>query len=168
MNDVIYRRGRQSDVNNIAALIDGYAADRVMLPKTADAISLAIEDFVVATDRHGRLLGCAALREYAPSLAEVASVAVARRAHGLGIGRQLVERVEALGAARGVTQVFALTLTTGFFESMDYEVVDRARFPEKICRDCLACPRRMACDEICVAKLLDAGASLRRDRKLVA
>src|SRR5580704_5842325 len=154
MNNVIYRRGRDSDVNNIAALINGYAAERVMLPKTADAIALSIEDFVVATDRHGRLLGCAALREYAPSLAEVASVAVARTSHGLGIGRQLVERVEALGAARGITEVFALTLTTEFFESMDYTVVDRARFPEKICRDCVVCPRRTACDEICVAKSL--------------
>lgn len=168
MNDVIYRRGRRSDVGNIAALINGYAAEAIMLPKTADAISLAIDDFVIATDRHGRLLGCAALREYAPSLAEVASVAVARRAHGMGIGRALVERVEDLGAARGVTEVFALTLTTRFFEAMDYTVVDRARFPEKICRDCVICPRRLACDEICVAKSLHAGAGLRRDRKLVA
>ena len=168
MNNVIYRRGRDADVANIAALINGYAAERIMLPKTADAITLAIDDFVVATDRHGRLLGCAALREYAPSLAEVASVAVARSAHGLGIGRQLVERVESLGAARGITEVFALTLTTGFFEAMDYTVVERARYPEKICRDCVACPRRMACDEICVSKLLHAGVALRRDRKLVA
>ena len=167
VNEVIYRRGRESDVNHIAALINGYAAERIMLPKTAEAILLGLDDFIVATDRHGRLLGCAALREYAPSLAEVASVAVARRAHGLGIGRQLVERVEALGAARGITEVFALTLTTGFFESMDYAVVDRARYPEKICRDCVICPRRMACDEICVAKALHAGV-LRRDRKLVA
>jgi amino-acid N-acetyltransferase len=170
MNDVIYRRARWADVASIAALINGYAAERIMLPKTADAISLAIEDFVVATDRHGRLLGCAALREYAPSLAEVASVAVARRAQGMGIGRQLVERVEQLGAARGITEVFALTLTTGFFEGMGYAVVDRARYPEKICRDCVVCPRRMACDEICVSKMLDARAIriLRRDRKLVA
>ncbi|HTA73778.1 MAG TPA: GNAT family N-acetyltransferase [Gemmatimonadaceae bacterium] len=168
MNNVIYRRGRDSDVNNIAVLINGYAAERIMLPKTADAIALSIEDFVVATDRHGRLLGCAALREYAPSLAEVASVAVARTAHGMGIGRHLVERIEDLGAARGITEVFALTLTTGFFESMDYAVVDRARYPEKICRDCVICPRRMACDEICVSKQLHAGVALRRDRKLVA
>jgi amino-acid N-acetyltransferase len=168
VNDVIYRRGRESDVNPIAALINGYAAERIMLPKTAEAISLAIDDFIVATDRHGRLLGCAALREYAPSLAEVASVAVARTAHGLGIGRRLVERVEALGAARGVTEVFALTLTTAFFESMDYAVVERARYPEKICRDCVMCPRRMACDEICVSKPLHAGVALWRDRKLVA
>jgi amino-acid N-acetyltransferase len=170
MNDVIYRRARWADVASIAALINGYAAERIMLPKTADAIGLAIDDFIVATDRHGRLLGCAALREYAPSLAEVASVAVARRAQGMGIGRQLVERVEHLGASRGITEVFALTLTTGFFEGMGYAIVDRSRYPEKICRDCVVCPRRMACDEICVSKLLDAGAirTLRRDRKLVA
>jgi amino-acid N-acetyltransferase len=170
MIDVIYRRARWADVAAIAALINGYADERIMLPKSADAIALTIDDFVVATDRHGRLLGCAALREYAPSLAEVASVAVARAAQGLGIGRQLVERVEALGASRGVDEVFALTLTTKFFEAMGYGVVDRARFPEKICRDCVVCPRRMACDEICVAKLLDAGAvrTFRRDRKLVA
>jgi amino-acid N-acetyltransferase len=169
MIDVIYRRARWADVAGIATLINGYAAERIMLPKTAEAIGLSIDDFIVATDRHGRLLGCAALREYAPSLAEVASVAVARHAHGLGIGSQLVERVEALGAARGIEEVFALTLTTKFFEGMGYSVVDRARFPEKICRDCVVCPRRMACDEICVAKLLDAGAMrTRRDRKLVA
>jgi len=53
-------------------------------------------------------------------------------------------------------------------EALDYVVVERARYPEKICRDCVICPRRMACDEICVAKSLHAGAGLRRDRKLVA
>jgi amino-acid N-acetyltransferase len=167
MIDVIYRRAREADIAGISALINGYADERIMLPKSIEAIALAIDDFIVATDRHGRLLGCAALREYAPSLAEVASVAVARRAQGLGIGRQLVERVEALGAARGIREVFALTLTTGFFEGMGYGVVERERFPEKICRDCVICPRRFACDEVCVAKFLNA-CGARRDRKLVA
>ena len=51
MNEVIYRRGRESDVNHIAALINGYAAERIMLPKTAEAIVLGLDDFIVATDR---------------------------------------------------------------------------------------------------------------------
>ena len=159
---VIYRRARSADVAGVAALINGYAAERVMLPKTADAIALALDDFIVATDRHGRILGCAALREYAPSLAEVSSVAVARTVQGLGVGRALVGRVEALAAARGITEVFALTLSTVFFESMRYRVVDRAQFPEKICRDCVVCPRRMACDEICVAKSVDDARPIER------
>jgi hypothetical protein len=32
--------------------------------------------------------------------------------------------------------------------------VDRARYPEKIRRDCLGCMRRFACNEICFAKNL--------------
>jgi hypothetical protein len=35
-----------------------------------------------------------------------------------------------------------------------YERVDRARYPEKIRRDCLACARRFACNEICFARNL--------------
>ena len=138
----------------MAALINGYSPrERMMLPKTAESIALAIEDFTVATDRHGRLLGCAALREYSPSLAEVASVAVARDAHGAGIGATLVRRVERLAVARGVRELFALTLTTPFFNRLGYRVVDRALVPEKVQRDCAICPRRTACHEVCVYRV---------------
>jgi len=151
---VVYRAARLGDVPAMAALINGFAAERVMLPKSPESIALGIEDFVVATDRHGRLLGCAALREYSPSLAEVASVAVARAVHGAGIGTALVRRVERLAVARGVRDLFALTLTTPFFDRLGYQVVDRALFPEKVQRDCAVCPRRTACNEICVYRPL--------------
>jgi amino-acid N-acetyltransferase len=149
-----YRSARLGDVPAMAALINGYAAERVMLPKSEESLALAIDDFVVATDRRGRLLGCAALREYSPSLAEVASVAVAREAHGLGIGSGLVREVERLAAAREVGNLFALTLTSPFFNRLGYRVVDRALFPEKVQKDCAVCPRRNACNEICVYRPL--------------
>jgi amino-acid N-acetyltransferase len=140
------------DVAAIATLINGFAAERIMLPKSAESIALGIDDFVVATDRHGRVLGCAALREYSPSVAEVASVAVARGAHGRGIGSRLVQAVERLAATREIDNLFALTMTPEFFDRLGYRVVDRALFPEKIGRDCTVCPRRHACDEVCVAR----------------
>src|SRR3974377_1606340 len=65
----ILRNARLTDVPAIASLINGFASTQQMLPKSAEAIALAIDDFVVATDSHGRLLGCGALREYSPSLA---------------------------------------------------------------------------------------------------
>jgi amino-acid N-acetyltransferase len=151
---VVYRAARPGDVPAMAALINGFAEERVMLPKSPESIALGIDDFVVATDRHGRLLGCAALREYSPSLAEVASVAVVRDAHGAGIGGALVRRVERLAAARGVRELFALTLTTAFFDRLGYRVVDRALVPEKVRRDCVVCPLRTACNEICVYRPL--------------
>jgi amino-acid N-acetyltransferase len=160
MNDVIYRRARTTDVSAMADLINGFAAKRVMLPKSADSIGMALDDFIVATDRHGRLLGCGAVREYSPSLAEVGSVAVVADAHGLGLGRGLVSRVEQLAASRGITEVFALTTTPQFFGSLGYATVDRALYPEKVQRDCTACPLRHACVEICVRKsLAEVGAA---------
>jgi amino-acid N-acetyltransferase len=144
------RPARPHDITAIAALINRYAAERVMLPKTPEAIALGLEDFVVAVDAHGRLLGCGAVREYSPSVAEVASVAVDARAQGLGIGGAIVQRVEQLARARGIADLFALTTTPAFFRSLGYRVVDRTMFPEKIRRDCVACPRRTACIEVCV------------------
>jgi len=153
---ITYRRMRLTDVGDAAALINIYAAERVMLPKTPEAIALALDDFIAAVDEAGRLVGCAALREYAPSLAEVASVAVARSAQGLGIGAALVARVERLARARGIAEVFALTTTPAFFEAVGYTMVDRSLYPEKVRRDCLGCPRRTACNEFCVGKSLVA------------
>lgn len=150
------RRARAGDVAQIAALIAEYAAEGTMLAKSAEAIELALDDFVVVADARGRVQACGAVKEYSPSLAEVASVAVARSAHGRGLGRRIVSAVEHLARQRGIGEVFALTLTPGFFESVGYAVTDRARYPEKLRRDCVGCARRFACGEICVWRPLDA------------
>jgi N-acetylglutamate synthase-like GNAT family acetyltransferase len=152
---VLYRPARLADVPAITTLINEFAAERIMLPKTLESVTLGVDDFIVATDRHARVLGCAAVKEYSPSLAEVASVAVVRQAHGLGIGTELVRRVEDLASRRGVSDLFAFTATPRFFEGLGYGVVDSALFPEKASRDCAVCPRRMCCDEICVYRALD-------------
>ena len=73
---------------------------------------------------------------------------------GQGLGRAIVSAVEALARKRDIYDVFALTLQPEFFGAIGYQRVDRARYPEKIRRDCLACSRRFACTEICFAKNL--------------
>jgi N-acetylglutamate synthase-like GNAT family acetyltransferase len=146
------RAARTSDVLAIADLNNAYAAEQTLLTRTPESIEAALDDYVVAVDARGVLLACGALRTYSPSLAEVAAIAVRRDAQGRGLGRAIVEAVEALARARDVEELFALTLTPGFFDALGYEVVDRARFPEKIRRDCLGCARRTACREICVRR----------------
>ena len=114
-----------------------------MLPKSAESVLLALNDFVVATDPRGRVVGCAAVREYSPSLAEVASVAVAPEAHGLGVGGALVRRVEQLAHARGIAELFALTTTPAVLSVAGLlRRRSRTLSPEKIRRDCVGCPRR--------------------------
>src|SRR5204863_4446748 len=101
-----------------------------------------------------RIIACGALKEHSPSLGEVAAIAVASSAQGTGLGRAIVEAVEQLALKRGIPEVFALTLEPRFFEAMGYARVDRARYPEKIRRDCIGCARRFACNETCFAKPL--------------
>lgn len=150
------RMAQPSDVAAIVALVNGYASDSVMLPITAERVLLALADFVVAADVRGRVRACGALKEYSPSLAEVASLAVARDAHGSGLGRRVVAELEGLARMRGIDELFALTMTAPFFEAVGYARTERARYPEKIRRDCSSCARRFRCTEVCVSRMLRA------------
>ena len=141
-----------ADVAGIAELVNGYAAEAIMLYRSPESVQMTLHDFVVAVDPAGAVMACGALKEYSPSLAEVASVAVAREAHGMGLGTAIVAAVEQLARKRGIDELFALTLTPRFFESAGYVVGDRALYPEKIRRDCLKCPRRIRCNEYCVVR----------------
>lgn len=153
-SDVVIRRALHTEADDIARLNNYFADQALMLRRTPEMIALAIDDYVVATDGRGRIVGCGALKEYSPSIAEVAAIAVSPSAQGLGLGRRIVDAVEALARKRSVPEVFALTLEPEFFEALGYQRVDRARYPEKIRRDCIGCARRFACNETCFTKPL--------------
>ena len=152
--NVVIRKARPEDARAVADLIAGFADEALMLRRTPESIELTIDDYVVGVDARGRIVGCGALKEYSPSVAEIAAIAVSRDVHGCGVGRAIVDAVEALACKRDIYDVFALTLQPQFFAAIGYERVDRARYPEKIRRDCLGCIRRFACSEICFAKNL--------------
>lgn len=158
MLDVIVRPARAADAGAIAELIDEYAIEGTMLPRTPPEVLLAIDDYVVAADHRDRVLACGAVREYSPSLAEVSAIAVAREAHGRGLGTRIVRAVETLARRRGIAEVFALTLVPRFFEELGYRTVDRFRYPEKVRRDCAGCARRFGCAEVCMQRRLEDGA----------
>jgi N-acetylglutamate synthase-like GNAT family acetyltransferase len=152
--ELFVRRARPADAAAISRLNNTFASEGQMLKRSPEMIALAIDDYVVVQNSSGQLLACGALKEYSPSVAEVAAIAVAKEAHGKGLGRAIVSAVEALARKRGIYDVFALTLQPEFFTAIGYERVDRARYPEKIRRDCLGCARRFACNEICFARNL--------------
>ena len=156
--DVVIRRARAEDAEAIARLIAVFADEALMLKRTPEMVSLAIDDYVVGINRQGEIVACGALKEYSPSVAEIAAIAVSRTVHGCGVGKAIVRAVEALAIKRGIYDVFALTLQPAFFGAIGYQRVDRARYPEKIRRDCLSCVRRFACNEFCFAKNLQLGA----------
>jgi amino-acid N-acetyltransferase len=128
------RRATRADASQILELVSQYAAQGLMLERTLEQIASRIDNYVVAADASGRVVACAALEEYCPSLAEVSSVAVAPAHHGKGLGTQVVRGVERLARARDIEELFALSLTDNFFVSLGYKPTTIARYPEKLAR----------------------------------
>ncbi len=136
------RRAHATDAAQIATLVSEWAAEGLLLPRSLAAIAARLDDYVVAVDAAGRVVACAAVCEYAPSLAEIVSVAVSRTAHGGGLGARIVAAAERLARVRGHTEVFAHTRNPEFFTAIGYECVDRGLFPEKRGRPQCTCVRR--------------------------
>ena len=128
------RRAIRADADQILELVTPYAAQGLMLPRTFDQIAARIDNYVVAMEGPGRVVACAALEEYSPSLAEVSSVAVAPAHQGKGLGSQVVLGVERLARARDIDELFALSLTDEFFLSLSYKPTTISRYPEKLAR----------------------------------
>jgi amino-acid N-acetyltransferase len=129
----LVRPATRADVDQIWELVACYTAQGLMLPRTHEQVAMNIDNYVVATSG-GRVVACAALEEYSPSLAEISSVAVASSEHGNGLGTDVVMGVERLARARDITEVFALSLSDRFFLSMGYEATSISRYPEKLAR----------------------------------
>jgi amino-acid N-acetyltransferase len=70
------------DAPAIRALIDQYVASGTLLPRSETFIASHCHNFLVA-DARG-VVGCVHLDEYSPSLAELRSLAVARRRRAPG------------------------------------------------------------------------------------
>jgi amino-acid N-acetyltransferase len=127
------RRATVADVGQICELVAQFSAQGLMLPRTVEQIAAKIDSYVVATDA-GRVVACAALEEYSPSLAEVSSVAVAPSHHGQGLGTQVVLGIERLARARNIDELFALSLSASFFAGLSYAPTSISRYPEKLVR----------------------------------
>ncbi|MGD0579720.1 MAG: N-acetyltransferase [Bryobacteraceae bacterium] len=158
-NGRILRKARMSDIPRMIALINGFARDGSMLPRTEFELSEGIRDFTILLD-DGVIAGCAGLHFYGPTIAEVRSLAVDPACQGSGAGQALMEALEREAREYDLDIVFAFTYAPGFFAKMGYHEVERGELPLKAWKDCLRCPKFQACDETAVVKLLKPEASL--------
>ena len=115
------RRATTADAAAIVARIELNVPSGELLPRSADFVQLHADHFLVATEREGRVIGCVHLDEYAPSLAEVRSLAVVPEAQGLGAGAGLGDALERLARVRGYATVFAVSNSGEFFRRLGYE-----------------------------------------------
>ncbi len=150
---VAVRKATMRDISAVLSLINGYAANGIMLPRTEFEMSENIRDFSVAYDGD-TLVGCGALHFYTPTTAEVRSLAVLPDVKQHGVGRAVVESLEQEARANGLEAIFAFTYVPQFFGRLGFAEIERGELPLKAWKDCLRCPKFQNCDEIAVLKRL--------------
>jgi amino-acid N-acetyltransferase len=151
LSQLALRKASMADIQALLHLINGYAAKGVMLPRTEFEISENIRDFTLAFSGD-TLAGCGALHFYSPVSGEIRSLAVAPEVKSRGIGRAIVEALEAEGKQFGLQSIFAFTYVEKFFRKLGFAEVERGELPLKAWKDCLRCPKFQCCDEIAMVK----------------
>ena len=149
----ITRDATINDVDNIYELMDCYASDGILLPRTKTDIVDNLMKFSVI-EIQGKTVACAALEIFNKNLCEVRSLVVASEMKHFGYGRILVEVLIDKALSMGLTRIMALTYVPGFFHRIGFHTVNKEIFPEKVWGVCAKCSRFNDCDEIAVLKEL--------------
>ena len=140
------RKAKPSDVPAIKELVNHYAAEGFLLPRSLSDIYENIRNYWVAEEK-GRLFACVSLQVCWEDMAEIRSLAVAKSAQRQGWGRALVERGLAEAGELGLKRVFTLTFLPEFFEKLGFVGIEKEKLPQKIWKDCLACQHFPDCKE---------------------
>ena len=120
---LIIRQARTSDIKDIRAIIDEYAASRRLLTKETVTLYESVQEFTVA-ESAGKIVGCGAVHVLWEDLAEVRSVAVDAGVRGQGVGHSILEVLIKRAAEIGVKRIFCLTFETEFFGRHGFKEIE--------------------------------------------
>ncbi len=122
----------QCDVDDIVAVLRANQADPSLFRRSPANVQMRLSDFLVARDSSDRMVGCAALHQYAAHLAEILSVAVQPAAQGRGIGRLLVEASLARAGQANISRVWLATLKPSYFAHFGFRPISRWELPVSV------------------------------------
>jgi amino-acid N-acetyltransferase len=140
------RKARISDVPAMQTLINAYADEGQMLPRSRNELYENLRDFSLFEEK-GVIAGVCALHISWEGIAEIRSLAVRKDSGRKGLGAALVRHCLAEAADLGAEKVFVLTYQSGFFRKLGFTDVDKKELPHKIWTDCLNCVKFPNCDE---------------------
>ncbi len=145
------RKAKLTDAEPMLALINGYAEQGFMLPRSRNMLYESIREFLLA-EEEGEIIGVASLHILWSDLAEIRALAVASAAQGQGLGQLLVQTLIEEALDLGCERVFALTYQPGFFERCGFQLAEKEEMPHKVWKECINCVKFPNCDEIAVIK----------------
>jgi amino-acid N-acetyltransferase len=154
------RRARLADVAQMMPLLNEYARQAEILPRTEADVYQSIRDWVVA-DAGRQIVAMGSLVILWHDLAEIRSLVIDPAFQGQGLGRQVVIQLMIEAQALALPRVFALTRKPGFFLKLGFQMTRMEDLPRKVQKDCVFCPKFNACDEVAVIMPLTQGLDIK-------
>jgi amino-acid N-acetyltransferase len=143
------RKADITDINKIKDLVNPFAENNEMLPRTVFDIIASLRDFVVVIN-NDEIIGCGALNITWIDIAEIRSLAIKKEYQRKGIGSYIVKYLLKEAKQLKIKKVFALTYKPDFFKTFGFKFIDKEKLPKKVWTDCIKCPKFPDCDEIAV------------------
>lgn len=119
-------RATTADIRAIAELIEPLVEKRVLLGKDLVVLFESVQEFFVARDPEGRVIGCGALHVFWEDLGEVRTLTVSPENTRRGIGHALLVALEEEAIRLGLKRLFCLTFEESFFLRHEFEHHDDA------------------------------------------
>ena len=123
MNTFTVRSAKTTDVPAIRNLVRPLAEERILLDKEAVTYYESIQEFVVAEDADGNVVGCGGLHVIWEDIAEIRTLATSADLRGKGVGHVLLKALLQRARQVGVHRVFCLTFEVKFFERQGFSVM---------------------------------------------
>jgi len=117
------RAARSADIRAIRDLLEPYVQRRILLGKDLVVLYESVQQFVVAEDATGSLIGCGALHVMWEDLGEVRTLIVSDQWLHHGVGREIVDSLEANARRLGLSRLFCLTFEVEFFTRRGFTAI---------------------------------------------
>jgi amino-acid N-acetyltransferase len=148
---LIIRKATVNDIPGIKSIIDHYAKQEKMLPRSLSELYEFTRSFYVC-EIDNEIIGCCALQVSWEDMAEVLSFAVKPEYREQGIGTELIKACLKEAKDFAINNVFTLTYAVPFFEKQGFEIIDKQQLPHKVWSGCIKCPKFPNCDEVAMMR----------------
>lgn len=129
---ITIRSALPRDVRAINALVDPFTHRQILLGKDLVAYYEAVQEFLVAEDADGAIVGCGALHVMWEDLGEVRTLAVDSSMRGQGLGHRILERLLERARALELQRLFCLTFEVEFFSRHGFRVMEDDGVPPEV------------------------------------
>ncbi|MCC2033149.1 amino-acid N-acetyltransferase [Microbacterium allomyrinae] len=123
MSTFTVRPARTRDVRGIQEMLEPFVQRRILLGKDLVVLYEATQQFLVAEDSEGNLVGCGALHVMWEDLGEIRTLIVVDEWLHHGVGRGIVEGLETNARTLGLSRLFCLTFEVDFFSRRGFSPI---------------------------------------------